>query len=237
MPVTDLAVKGGDLVVKAGDLVVATQGRAFRILDDLSPLRQWRSDVAASKVHLFAPRDTIRFQGGGDPAKPPKGAGQNPPPGAVISFRLKDAPKDAEVVSLEIRDGERVLGSFTSEKRDEKAVEEAESRVEKPLEPVAGLNRFSWDLRGLKPSLVPKAVLWGSKEGPLVAPGRYGIGLAAFGETRTASVEVVPNPVVEVSPADLARQASVAETAKTLESRLLAAAGVPLVQPLGPKVP
>ncbi len=80
--------------------------------------------------------------------------------------------------------------------------------MEKPLEPVAGLNRFSWDLRGLKPSLVPKAVLWGSKEGPLVAPGRYGIRLAAFGETRTASVEVVPSPAVKVSSADLARQAS-----------------------------
>lgn len=201
VPVTDLAVKDGDLVV-------ATQGRAFWILDDLSPLRQWKDDIAASKVHLFAPRDTVRFQGGGDPAKPPKGAGQNAPAGAVVSFWLKDAPKEGEVVALEILEGEKVLRRFTSEKRDEKAVEEAESPVEKPFEPVAGLNRFSWDLRGLKPSLVPKAVLWGSKEGPLVAPGSYGIRLAAFGETRSASVEVVPNPAVNVSSADLARQAS-----------------------------
>ena len=41
-----------------------------------------------------------------------------------------------------------------------------------------------------------------------MAPGRYGVRLAAFGETRTASVEVVPNPAVKVSPEDLARQAS-----------------------------
>ena len=201
VPITDLAFKDGDLVV-------ATQGRAFWILDDLSPLRQWSDDVAAARLHLFAPRSAVRFPGGGDPAKPPKAAGQNPPPGAVISFWLKEAPKEGEVVALEILEGERVLRRFTNEKRDEKAVEEAESPTETPLEPVAGLNRFSWDLRGLKPSLVPKAVLWGSKEGPLVAPGRYDIRFRALGETRTASVEVVPNPAVKVAPADLARQAA-----------------------------
>ncbi len=208
-----------DLVVKDGDLVVATQGRAFWILDDLSPLRQWKDDVAASKLHLFTPRDAARIPGGGDPAKPPKGAGQNAPAGAVVSFWLKDAPKEAELVSLEILDGEKVLRRFTSEKRDEKAAEEAESPVEKPLEPVAGLNRFSWDLRGLKPSLVPKAVLWGSKDGPLVAPGRYGVRVTAFGETRTANVEVVPNPAVKFSREELARQAALLAELTTALSR------------------
>jgi hypothetical protein len=167
-------------------------------------------------------------------------------------------------VTLEILENGNVLRRFTSEKRDEKTAGEAEGPVEKPLAPVAGLNRFAWDLRGLPPSLVPKAVLWGSKSGPLVAPGRYDVRLAAAGETRTASVEVVPNPAARFSREDLARQAaflaeltaalsrthetvralrdarsqvaaiakrakksgtpgSVAESAKALESRLLAA--------------
>jgi photosystem II stability/assembly factor-like uncharacterized protein len=197
-----------DLVVKDGDLVVATQGRAFWILDDLSPLRQWTDDVTAAKAHLFAPRTAVRFPGGGDPGKPPKGAGQNPPAGAILNYWLKEAPKEGEVVTLEILEGGKVLRRFTSEKRDEKAAAEVEGPVEKPLAPVAGLNRFAWDLRGLPPSLVSKAVLWGSKAGPLVAPGRYDVRLAAAGETRTASVEVVPNPAARFGREDLARQAS-----------------------------
>jgi photosystem II stability/assembly factor-like uncharacterized protein len=204
LPVTPIT----DLVVKDGDLVVATQGRAFWILDDLSPLRQWKDGVAAAKAHLFAPRTAVRYPGGGDPEKPPKGAGQNPPAGAILYYWLKEAPKEGEVVTLEVLEGETVLRRFTSEKPDEKAAAEAEGPVEKPLVPVAGLNRFAWDLRGLPPSLVPKAVLWGSRSGPLVAPGRYDVRLAAAGETRTASVEVVPNPAARFGREDLARQSS-----------------------------
>lgn len=199
VPVTDLAIRDGDLVV-------ATQGRAFWILDDLSPLRQWKEEVAAARVWLFAPPAAVRFPGGGDPAKPPKGAGQNAAAGALVSFWLKEAPKEADLVTLEVLEGEKVLRRFTNEKRDEKA--EGEKPVEKRLELSAGLNRFAWDLRVLAPTLVPKAVLWGSKQGPLVAPGTYAVRLAAFGETRTAPLEVVPNPNVRYGKEDLARQAA-----------------------------
>lgn len=110
------------------------------------------------------------------------------------------------MVSLEVLDGEKVLRRFTSEKRDEKA--DAEGPAEKRLELTAGLNRFAWDLRALAPTLVPKAVLWGSKQGPLVAPGTYAVRLVAFGETRTAPLEVRPNPNVRYGKEELARQAA-----------------------------
>lgn len=210
VPVTDLAVKDGDLVV-------ATQGRAFWILDDLSPLRQWKDDVAAAKLHLFAPPAAVRFPGGGDLVKPPKGAGQNAPAGALVSFWLKEAPKETDLVTLELLEGEKVLRRFTSEKRDEKA--EGPESVEKRLELAAGLNRFAWDLRALAPTLVPKAVLWGSKRGPLVAPGSYAVRLTAFGETRTAPLEVVPNPNVTYGKEDLARQAAFLAELNTALSR------------------
>ncbi len=211
------AVPVTDLVVKDGDLVVATQGRAFWILDDLSPLRQWTEEVAASKTWLFAPPAAVRFPGRGDPAKPPRGAGQNRAGGAILSFWLKEAPKESDLVTLEVLEGEKVLRRFTNEKRDEKPPTEAEEPLEKRLELTAGLNRLAWDLRTLGPTLVPKAVLWGSKQGPLVAPGRYSVRLTALGETRTAPLEVVPNPNVAYGKDDLARQAAfLAELNETL---------------------
>src|SRR5262249_39224466 len=51
-----------DLVVKGTDMVVATHGRSFWILDDLTPLHQMREEIAVKSAHLFAPRDTVRYR-------------------------------------------------------------------------------------------------------------------------------------------------------------------------------
>ena len=60
-----------DLVVKENDLVVATQGRSFWILDDLTPLHQLNNKVAGAKLHLYKPRDTYRLNAGGGWGGPP----------------------------------------------------------------------------------------------------------------------------------------------------------------------
>ncbi len=85
-----------DLYVHNNDLLVATHGRAFWILDDLSPLQQYKSEVANEEVHLYAPSPANHtqfgggfFGGGGD-------RGQNPPTGAVIYYSLKTALKKPE---------------------------------------------------------------------------------------------------------------------------------------------
>ena len=84
-----------DLVVKDDDLAVATHGRSFWILDDLSPLRQWSDSIKSDDVHLFTPADANHttfagsFFGGG-------GAGQNPPAGAVVYYYLKTEIKKPE---------------------------------------------------------------------------------------------------------------------------------------------
>ncbi|HQN07488.1 MAG TPA: glycosyl hydrolase [Thermoanaerobaculia bacterium] len=201
VPITDLAVKDGDLVV-------ATQGRAFWILDDLSPLRQWTEEVAAAKTWLFTPPAAFRLRGGGDFAKAPQGAGQNAPAGALVSFWLKESPRESDVVTLAVLDGGKLLRYFSNEKRDEKLAAEAEEPLENRLELSAGLNRFAWDLRALGPTLVPKAVLWGPSTGPRILPGTYTVRLTAFGETRTVPLEVLPNPAVKQTKEDLAKQAA-----------------------------
>jgi len=51
-----------DLVVHGTDLVVASHGRSFWILDDITPLHQLQDSVPTSSAHLFKPRDTLRFR-------------------------------------------------------------------------------------------------------------------------------------------------------------------------------
>ncbi|SFS12530.1 VPS10 domain-containing protein [Sphingomonas jatrophae] len=83
-PVHDLAVAG------AGDLAVATHGRSFWVLDDLSAVRQWSPEVARKSFHLFAPRDTTRilYAGRGNSMGGPTAA--NPPQGVIIYYNLKE---------------------------------------------------------------------------------------------------------------------------------------------------
>lgn len=104
-----------DLVIKEGDIVVATHGRSFWILDDISPLRQLSRAVPRASAHLFAPRDAYRvdwgggFGAAGTDAHP---VGKNPPNGAIIYYWLKDKGRD---VTLDILDAQgRVIRHFTS---------------------------------------------------------------------------------------------------------------------------
>jgi photosystem II stability/assembly factor-like uncharacterized protein len=64
-----------DLEVKHSDLVAATHGRGFWILDDISPLRQYKEAQAEKPAQLFKPADHTRFgynwwmdYGGGPPS-------------------------------------------------------------------------------------------------------------------------------------------------------------------------
>src|SRR6201997_4307192 len=82
-----------DLVVKNDDLVLATHGRSFWILDDLSPLRQFTDDIQKQDVHLYTSATAFRMHNVEDAPKPIL-VGQNPPPGAVIYYYLREAPKE-----------------------------------------------------------------------------------------------------------------------------------------------
>ena len=104
-----------DLVIKEGDIVVATHGRSFWILDDISPLRELVRATPREAVHLFKPRDAYRVSWSADFEFPPNEAhpvGKNPPNGAMIYYWLKDKN---QVVSLDILDAAgRVVRHFTS---------------------------------------------------------------------------------------------------------------------------
>jgi hypothetical protein len=197
------------MTIKDGDLVLATQGRGFWILDDLSPVRQWQDRTGNETISLFQPAKAIRYPGGSvERDKDFPVAGKNGPGGAVIDFWLKEKPSEKEIVKLEILERDRVLRTFTNEKKDKEKDKDGIEESEKPLELVAGVNRFIWDLRGSKPDLVPKAILWGDKRGPRVATGTYTVRLTASGKTLAKDFEVAQNPAISVSAEDLAKQAA-----------------------------
>jgi photosystem II stability/assembly factor-like uncharacterized protein len=208
-PITDLAVKDGDLVV-------ATEGRSFWILDDLTPLRPWDERIAQAPAYLFPPRPVYRTRA----EKPPehevtRAVGENMPYGAVINYWLKAKPSDKEIVKLEIYDGITLLRLLSSAKQPQadtlkqqrKIVAENKDR-DKPLEPKAGVNRYVWDMRILRPILAPKAVFnEGTKAPPKVAPGTYTARLTVGSQTFNQTFEVRPHPgALYASAADLKAQ-------------------------------
>ena len=209
------AVPITDLTIKSGDLVVATQGRSFWILDDLTALRLWNRETEASAAQVFPPRPSYRFQSDKpDEDDPPKGVGTNRPNGVLIDYWLKDKPKKGEVVKIEILSDGKVIRSFSSEKKEYEGdlAEQAEKKAldkerDKPLEPVAGVNRLLWDMRVFRPVLVPKAVFnEGEKAPPRVGPGAYQVRLTAGGRSQTQALEVSPRPDGVATAGDLKAQ-------------------------------
>ena len=202
-----------DLVIKNDDLVLATHGRAFWILDDISPLRQFADSVATDDVHLYKPAIAYRLHTAEAPEKL-SFDGKNPPNGAVIYFYLKQAPKPEtkQEVKIEILDATgsvvRTYSSNKSETLDEPPDPDDKKR-EKEVKPEDGLNRFVWDLRYEESNRVPNYYLWeyndGAK-GPVAVPGNYQVRLTANGKSQTVSFELKIDPRVTTSQADLEKQ-------------------------------
>ena len=190
-----------DIKVYRKDLVVATQGRAFWILDNLSSLHQMTPDITTAALHLYRPRPGYRTRTGAHLLGP------------TIEYYLASAP--AGPVMVEILDASgTTLNSYNSDAPPPAAG--GRGRGGDPDDPDAammagrtgrgsaaigrvsknvGLNRFIWDVR--------------NSAGIAVPPGRYQVKLTAAGTTRTESFEVLIDPRVAaggVTVADLREQ-------------------------------
>ncbi|MDH7513182.1 MAG: hypothetical protein QHH14_09580 [Clostridiales bacterium] len=197
-----------DLVVKDDDLVAATHGRSFWILDDLTPLHQLDEKVAASKFHLFKPRDAYRLRG--TRADIP-GLGKNPASGSVIYYHLREKPKGE--LTLEFLDSEgNLIRKFSSEARPEAEPGDASIRMpgrgaSQPPPKETGMNRFVWNMRYPDAERVPGAVLWGGlTAGPVAVPGIYEVKLTVDGESLSQTWEWKKDPRLEVSLEELEDQ-------------------------------
>ncbi len=185
-----------DLVVKDDDLVVATHGRAFWVLDDVTPLRQLNAQSTNAEVILYQPQTALRlhYPQEFDRRQP---VGDNPPPGAIIDYYLKTEPKDEVVLEVLDTEGKVVRRISSKEKKENDQPPEWPDRVEKvkTIPAKEGMNRFAWDLRMNDPIQVPGAFYLGDgPRGPLVPPGDYQVRLTMGGKSQAVPLHLVIDP-------------------------------------------
>ena len=198
-----------DMVVHNNDLAVATHGRAFWILDDIAPLRQADASFTTVDAHLFKPSTATRTRMGHTNRKR-YAIGENPADGAILYYFLKEEPK--QPVKLDILDasGKAIRTYSSEEKKKEDVDSEGEAERDDAAESIpakVGLNVFAWDLRYQDPTKIPKAVYdEGTPTAPLVLPGKYQVRLTVNGKESVEPVEVVMDPRVKTSVADLQKQ-------------------------------
>ena len=176
------------------DLVLATYGRGFWILDDITPLEQMTTPALSSDAYLFAPRDAYRFRNATQSEAMPNDptVGQNPPYGAPLDYYLKSAPQGPVRMSIVDSSG-RTVRTLTAR-------------------PEAGINRVWWDLRfeptheirlrtlaTNAPEVTLNAQGWRPAPGErrmslLAPPGTYTVKLTVNGKDYTQPLKLIKDP-------------------------------------------
>ncbi len=214
VPITDLAIKDKDLIV-------ATQGRSFWVLDDLTPLHHINPSIASAEAHLYPPRLAYRI--GGGVAEDPGNAGTNAPAGVIVNYYLKQGPEQARKDDKPAEEeGGAGTPTASPEKNKGPAVElafltpddhvlrkfssDAKEKRDK-LEPKKGLNRFVWNLRHEGPEDFKGMIIWNRRSsGPMVVPGDYKVRLKVGEWVQTTDFTVRKNPKSSASVADIQNQ-------------------------------
>ena len=197
-----------DLVVHEDDLVVATHGRGFWVLDDITPLRQLSDEVLNSAAHLFRPADaydTPPPSENGTPKPRDEPLAENPPYGAIIDYYLKSDAAGA--VTLEILNpaGESVR-RYSSEDRatpvdpNTLSIPSSWVRTPEPLSAAAGMHRWVWDLRPTPPAARGAGGggggggVFGGRGAPAALPGTYTVRLTVNGRSYTQPLVLKSDP-------------------------------------------
>ena len=218
MPVTSVR----DIVVHGDDLAIATHGRGFWVMDQMSALRQIAAGgerIVSSDAYLFQPGETLAIRQGGMngtplPHEEPQGA--NPPAGIVAYYWLKTAA--SAPLKLEVLDNAGAVRACSASNTPVRPVDTATINVQADwLEPppppsaVAGMHRFAIGAPagrggggGRGGAAAPKdacssspvAAGRGQGRGAIagLAAGQYTLRLTVAGQTYTQPVTIKPDP-------------------------------------------
>jgi photosystem II stability/assembly factor-like uncharacterized protein len=237
-----------DLIVKDDDIAVATHGRGFWILDDVTALRQMTPDFTSRAAMLFKPSTALRVRWNTNddtPLPPDEPMGENPPDGVPIDYYLNASTGP---VSLEILDGRnRVVRRYSStDSLPWKVPDNATApvpvywyRTPQVLSSAGGLHRFDWDIHyqpipgsraqgfggGLPIAATPHNTAPGATT-PFVSPGTYTIRLTAGGKTYTQPIAVEQDPRVTTPAAAMHEVYALTDSMYWTMTKLEEAAGL-----------
>ena len=205
LPITSIR----DLKIKDNDLIVATHGRSFWIIDDLTPLHQLNDDVLFSESYLYKPDISYRMQQSGGWGRSNNLLnGVNHPNGVIINYTLKEFNEN-DYVKIDIIDNNNTLvRSFTNNKEKllsslQKPVLSNTNDIEyalsgnnvKSLSPKSGGNKLIWDMRYPGFKSFDGMILYSSPNvGPKAVPGTYKVRLTYNNEVMLQDFEILKDP-------------------------------------------
>jgi len=225
LPVTSIR----DFAIRDNSLVVATHGRAFWVLDDLSPLREVSPNLARAAAWLFSPENALRVRppdDRGERLPPEEPAGQNRPPGAFIDYYLASAARGALVIEIRDSSGAVVRRYSSADVPKPPDVEDLKyplywARGAAAPEAAAGMHRFAWDMRYAAPAAIAKES--GDAAGAWAPPGRYTVRLIVDGRVSVRPLVLSKDPRVRASDADLRAQFELTRAIENLRVSALSA--------------
>jgi len=186
-----------DLTIKNDNLIAATHGRAFWMIDDLTPLHQLNAEVAAKPAYLYKPIPSYRMFAKAEDSDPviKKLEGQNHPGGVIVNYFVKDTT--AGEVKLEFFEQTgKLIRTFSTTSKDAE-----------PLKIKKGGNTFVWNMRYPGYKTFTGMVFYGSpNSGPKAVPGMYKMRLTAAGQVSEQDFEILKDPRVKTSPEDFKAQ-------------------------------
>jgi photosystem II stability/assembly factor-like uncharacterized protein len=195
-----------DLVIHEDDLIVATHGRGFWVLDDITVLRQLNSDIIKGRAYLFRPADAVLLpqpSENGTPQPRDEPLAENAPYGALIDYYLKANASGPVVLEILDQSGATVR-RYSSEDRapqvnpDTLSIPAFWVHAPEPLPATAGMHRWVWDLRPTPPPNRGARGTGGGDEfggrSPAVIAGTYTVKLTVDGKSYTQQLRVKMDP-------------------------------------------
>jgi photosystem II stability/assembly factor-like uncharacterized protein len=207
-PVHDIQIQ-----TREHDLVIATHGRSFWILDDITPLYQM-NEAAHADYFLFHPHTSYRFAPGSEENQPAENDGQNPPNGVVLRYFLKHAPTKELKLVFQTEKGDSIITYSSIKDNKGKMIPVSTSFHDNPkkrpsgiLKTAAGMNTFVWNMRYPDAKADTSATFEASPLGPKAVPGNYKVKMMIGDSTVSEqSFVIAKDPRSSTTQADFQEQ-------------------------------